>query len=166
MRFFAAIALAISFVAITSGQVNAQQDGFTGQSHSLTFVSDTKLKDMDGNILDLCHLTEDRHLLGQGIWVASKGYVLAQNKCQAETFFTFTDAQLQQGLLDGNVPETIPALPEMNEEQIVDRMRGYTLMAIGGGVLVLIGISAFAMQRRRAAWRKYHEELLYVSSAE
>lgn len=133
----------------------AQDAGFTGKTKALTQVSDTKLKDLNGQILDLCHRTEDRHLMGHGIWVTSKGYVLAKNKCETDTYFTLSTAQLEQAQLEGNIPETVPKMPEFNETQTVDQMRGYTLTALIGVLLLLVAIIGAVIFKRRSATQRF-----------
>ncbi|MGR3634429.1 MAG: hypothetical protein ACU0BK_00720 [Shimia sp.] len=159
MRAFGLFLLTILFAVTGPSQVAAQDTPTFGTSLSLTFVDETGLTDMNGAVLDLCHLTRDRSLLGQGVWVTSNGYVLAPNQCLSDDYFTLTGLQLVQAQADGDIAAVVPAAPEMTETQIIDRARGYTFMALVGGVFVLLGLIAFVILRRRSAVRRYYESL-------
>ncbi|KPA21654.1 hypothetical protein shim_23610 [Shimia sp. SK013] len=159
MRAFGLFLLTIFFAVTGPTQALAQNTPTFGTSKSLTFVDKTGLTDMNGAALDLCHLAQGRSLLGQGVWVTSKGYVLAPNECLSDDYFTLTGLQLLQAQNEGDIAAEVPVTPDMNEAQMIDRARGYSLLALIGGVFALLGMVAFVILRRRAAVRRYYATL-------
>ena len=95
------------------------------------FVADTRIPGMS-----LCHLVKKDHIAYLPYSFESRGYVMAEDSCKADSFYRLNATQIEemqnQGLLDSNIPLT----PVFSLSQ---KIKGSLLyVVIGLGVLVAI----------------------------
>jgi len=121
-----------------------------GTQEIFEFVSTTELIDADGNDLALCHLIKQNTAFGLPILSTSKGYALAVNNCETETYYKFTSAELMEAQAEGLIATDIPAEPSIG---LVRTIWKYTFLSLVGlAILFGIGISLqrkFKTSKRR-----------------
>ena len=70
--------------------------------------------DNSGAQLSLCHLVEDMHVLYVPLYYTSKGYVLAPNRCDSDSYYDLNEGGLAEAQAQGLLPADIPAEPSIN----------------------------------------------------
>lgn len=92
------------------------------------------MPDNTGAQLSLCHLVEDYHVLFVPLYYTSKGYVLAPNRCDSDSYYKLNEGGLAEAQAIGLLPADLPAEPQ------ISLMRRVPTVLAGLGLLALIGL--------------------------
>jgi tellurite resistance protein len=122
-----------------------------GTIEFMEFVAPTQIPVSEGStsMMAMCHLLKKTHAVFIPLWYESKGYVLSDNNCAGDTYYSMTPEQMTEaralGLIGADVPETA----QLSTQQKV--------VPFLWGALVLFGIGMFIRQKLRNATR--HREI-------
>lgn len=121
--------------------------GISGSYEFMEYVADfaAPAELAEGKALSLCHLIDKTHAFYIPIYFASHGYVLAENRCNTDSYLALTDAQFATAQASGAIPTQVPARPT------VGLLR--QLPPVGFGIVLLLGTVAFLQRKRRAQAR-------------
>ena len=135
-------------LAFTLSSAAHARSGPGGTTEFMEFVAPTQIP-VDGSsdkMMALCHLLKKTHAVFIPIWYESKGYVLSDNNCTDDTYYSMTPEQMTEaralGLIGADVPET----PQLTSQQ--------KAMPFLWGAVVLFGIAMFIRQKLRNAARR------------
>ena len=120
----------------------------TGFGESLQFIAETDQVDPNGNPMSLCYLGEGIVLLSAQMTFEVQGYVLAENRCEADSYFELTLQQMIMGKAAGLFPADVPLVPETPADIKLRNYGFYGLIAfiIGVGLLTKLIASMGGLQ--------------------
>ena len=131
MRFLILCATAITVSLFSGSAAQAKRaGGFWGTSEQLSLVTETQITDNKDQPLSLCHLTEKTHIIFAGVWRSSKGYAMATNKCDADSYFPVSAEQLAMGKVLGDFPENLPEQPSMSRGDLISGFWGLSAIIL------------------------------------
>jgi tellurite resistance protein len=121
----------------------AEARGGGGSAEFMDFVADTTIPpDETGGVqVSLCHLVKKYTAIGIPLFYQSEGYVLAENRCETESYYSFTAEEFTLAQSLGLIPADIPDAPSISFARRIP--------AIILGLLVLAAIGAGINQARR-----------------
>ncbi len=140
MRILMTALMATTVLATATHQAEAARGG---TQENLEFVADTQFSDNTGAALSLCHLVRQKTVFSIPLHTSSKGYALAPNGCETESYFPFTAQDLAAAQADQMLAGTIPAEPSIGP---VRTASNYALLGFGGFVL-LFGLKNWLGQK-------------------
>ena len=129
-------ALALSLVASAA---HAKRAGSSWEEQ-LLFVSETNYMD-----LSLCHLVKVSSIFMVTLNTKSLGYALAENECDADSFYPFDAEEMREAQAEGIIPAHLPVVPELTPAQERRNMLTYVLVGLG---LVLAAMKKFGLSPR------------------
>ncbi|WP_438986316.1 TerB family tellurite resistance protein [Marivivens donghaensis] len=136
----------------------------TGFGESLQFVAETDQVDPNGNPMSLCYFGEGIVLLSAQMTFEVQGYVLAENRCEADSYFELTLQQMIMGKAAGLFPADVPLVPETPADIKLRNYGFYGLIAfiIGVGLLTKLIASRGGLQamtsKRGSRESRYNDE--------
>jgi tellurite resistance protein len=118
--------------------------GISGSYEFMEFVADYAAPAglTGGKTLSLCHLIGKTHAFYIPIHFASKGYVLAENRCETGNYLPFPADQFSLARATGAIPALTPDQPSIGLAR--------QLPPFGLGLLLLIGAAAGMRRMRRS----------------
>jgi DnaJ-domain-containing protein 1 len=121
----------------------AEARGGGGSAEFMDFVADTTIppSETGGVQVSLCHLVKKYTAIGIPLFYESEGYVLAENRCETESYYSFTAEEFTLAQSLGMIPADIPDAPSISFARRIP--------AIILGLLVLAVIGAGINQARR-----------------
>ncbi len=160
MRILTFCATALLFTLFFGEEAQARRGGGVwGTSEQMSLIAQTDIEDNAGQKLALCHLTEKTHIIFAGIWRSSKGYVLAPNGCDSDSYYALSADKLELGKQLGDFPSDLPDQPAMSRD---DMISGFWGLAAIAGLLIVAGIK---MAGRSARKTQRHAEMGSVPPA-
>lgn len=137
MRNFMVMGLSALIFTISTTSADARRGGGGGWYEDLEFVADTEYPG-----LSLCHLVKHQSFLGIPLTTESIGYALAENKCDADSFYHFDAADMKEAQADGVIDRFIPIEPSISSGQQIGNYAWYAVVAL------VLGAFAFSKIRR------------------
>ncbi len=136
-------ALAIGMICL--GTMAAARGG-GGSAEFMDFVADTTIPPAEtgGTQVSLCHLVKKYTAIGIPLFYESEGYVLAENRCMTESYYSFTAEEFTLAQSLGMIPTDIPAAPS------ISLARRIPTVILGLFVLALIGAAINQARRKKA----------------
>jgi tellurite resistance protein len=124
----------------------AEARGGGGSAEFMDFVADTTIPPAEtgGEQVSLCHLVKKHTAIGIPLFYQSEGYVLAGNRCETETYYSFTAEEFSLAQSLGMIPTDIPAAPA------ISFARRIPTIILGLLVLALIGAGIRQARRKKA----------------
>ena len=147
MRYFTLPILILLMNVFSTDAAHARRGGVYGTAEKLHFIAETKIPGSDQGMLSVCLMTKKYHILFMGIYQTSKGYVLADNKCDTNSFLSISAEELAEGKALGAIPQSVPDTPKMTLQQYIT---GYLFWAVALLVLIIILIKARKRKGRLA----------------
>lgn len=150
MRFLILFATAAMFSLFFGDEAQARRGGGVwGTSEQMSLIANTQITDDTGQQLSLCHLTKKTHIIFAGVWRSSLGYVMAPNKCDAESYYPLNAERLALGKVLGDFPEDLPEQPRLSTDDVISGFWGL------GVIVLLVGLAGvkWAKQSARAKER-------------
>ena len=153
-------------LAIMPSQAEAKRYSIpnTGFGESLQFVAETDQVDPNGNPMSLCYFGEGLLLLSAQMTFEVQGYVLAENRCEADSYFELTLQQMIMGKAAGLFPANVPLVPETPADIKLRNYGFYGLITfiIGVGLLTKLIASRGGLQamtsKRGSRKSRYNDE--------
>jgi tellurite resistance protein len=141
----AAFALGVIFV----GTGTAFARGGGGSAEFMDFVADTSIPPVEtgGVQVSLCHLVKKHTAIGIPLFYQSEGYVLAENRCDTESYYTFTTEELALAQSLGMIPTDIPAAPSISFERRIPTI----ILGLVIAALIVAGINQARRKKARLA---------------
>ncbi|MEM9796166.1 MAG: DUF533 domain-containing protein [Pseudomonadota bacterium] len=138
MTRFLPIVIAALLLLLPASQADAGKMGLprVRTAETLHLVS-------SGDIMSVCHLVKRRTVAFLGVSIESKGYVLSDNRCEGESYFSLAQP-IEQLIADGYVPAATPTEPTFSPRELLE---GYSLWPLLA--LLVLGIGAAAMMRKK-----------------
>jgi tellurite resistance protein len=139
------IVVAAAMLASLFGVAEARTGaGISGSYEFMEYVADfaAPAELTEGKSLSLCHLIDKSHAFYVPIYFASQGYVLAENRCDTDSYLPLSSEQFSTAQAAGAIPAGVPSTPELS---LARKLPPY-----GFGILMLFGGVAFLRRRRRA----------------
>ncbi len=136
----------------------------TGFGENLQFITETDQVDPNGNPMSLCYLGEGIVLLSAQMTFEVQGYVLAENRCEADSYFELTLQQMIMGKAAGLFPADVPLFPETPADIKLRNYGFYGLIAfiISVGLLTKLIASRGGLQamtsKRGSRKSRYNDE--------
>ena len=136
----------------------------TGFGESLQFIAETDQVDPNGNPMSLCYLGEGIVLLSAQMTFEVQGYVLAENRCEADSYFELSLQQMIMGKAAGLFPSNIPATPETPADIKLRNYGFFGLIAflLGAGLISKLVSSMGGLQavtsKRGSRKSRYNDE--------
>ncbi|WP_170762240.1 DUF533 domain-containing protein [Ruegeria lacuscaerulensis] len=153
MRFLTLCATALFFTMFFGDEAQARRGGGVwGTAEQMSLIAQTEIEDNAGQKLALCHLTKKTHVIFAGIWRSSKGYVLAPNGCDSDSYYNLTAEKLELGKALGDFPSDLPEQPVMSTADMLSGFWGLGAIAV---LLILAGIKTAGRSARK---RQRHAE--------
>ncbi|WP_299354065.1 TerB family tellurite resistance protein [uncultured Shimia sp.] len=147
MRILLIGCLTFFTIILTSQTAEARRGGNnSGHYETLTFVSETAIVREAEGPMALCHLTRKRYIAFIDYWVSSKGYVLAANNCNVESFYKVTADDVLMAQSIGMIPDSIPAEASMSISEFAKGSWGAALAIL---LAVLVGIKLYRQAMRK-----------------
>lgn len=112
MRFLLIFTLALGFQMFGAGEAEARR-GVSGYAEALELVETTTIPGQNGSPLSLCVLVRTQHVLFVDVWRTQKGYALAENRCDVESFIPIDGPQLASLKADGLVSADLAEVPDV-----------------------------------------------------
>lgn len=144
----------LSLISVLAGLAFATQASargipiIYGSSDKMSFVSETEIFEA-GQPLALCALWSRQHFFYVGYWGSQK-YVLAENNCDADSYFFYTTEEIIEDRVAGIVPASIP-----NEPQLTIRFVAYCFTIWGAvGLIFLIWANGALADRSKLKRRR------------
>jgi hypothetical protein len=135
--------LASSSIATTA---EARGGGVWGYSQYLEYVADFGPAG-EADSLSLCHLGTKYHVLFIPVFYQSERYVLAENRCDTESFYDLQEGGLAAAQAEGLIPADIPAEPSISlEKRIPTIILGLLIAAF-----VVVALKRMRRQRQFTA---------------
>ncbi|SDX14097.1 Uncharacterized conserved protein, tellurite resistance protein B (TerB) family [Ruegeria halocynthiae] len=154
MRFLTLCATALIFSLCIGEQAEARRGGgASGTAEQLSLITETQLTNDQGQLLSLCHLTENRHVLFLPVWRSSLGYAMAINKCDAESYYPVDAEKLTLGKVLGELPEDLPDQPKLSVSDMISGFWGLGVFAL------LLGVAGIKWAGRSARTSKRKAEM-------
>ncbi len=93
--------------------------GFGGQSEQMEFVASFAgpTEEAVGKPLSLCHLINKRHAFFIPYLFESRGYVLAENRCDTDRYVALTPEAFAEARAAGFIPADTPDQPSLSQAQ-------------------------------------------------
>ncbi len=134
---------AVFAVGMALFATEADARGGGGSAEFMDFVADTTIPPAEtgGAQVSLCHLVKKHTAIGIPLFYESEGYVLAENRCVTESYYSFTAEEVTLAQSLGMIPTDIPAAPSIS---LARRIPTVIL-----GLLIAFGIFAVINQARR-----------------
>ena len=136
----------------------------TGFGESLQFIAETDQVDPNGNPMSLCYFGEGIVLLSAQMTFEVLGYVLAENRCEADGYFELSLQQMIMGKAAGLFPADVPLVPGTPADIKLRNYGFYGLIAfiIGVGLLTKLIASRGGLQamtsKRGSRKSRYNDE--------
>ncbi len=128
-------ALGLGLMLLATG---AEARGGGGSAEFMDFVADTTIppSETGGAQVSLCHLVKKHTAIGIPLFYQSEGYVLAENRCDTESYYSFTAEEFTLAQTLGMIPTDIPAAPSISlSRRIPTIILGLIIaLAIGAGI--------------------------------
>ncbi|WP_160175200.1 TerB family tellurite resistance protein [Ruegeria halocynthiae] len=154
MRFLTYCAAALFMTMFFGHEAHAKRGGgVSGTSEQMSLIAETEIQDDTGQTLALCHLTEKTHILFAGVWRSSKGYVLAPNGCDSDSFYRLSADKLELGKALGDFPSDLPDQPVMSLNDMISGFWGL------GAIAILLAIAGVKTAGRSARKRQRQSEM-------
>lgn len=136
-------ALALGLMLPATG---AAARGGGGSAEFMDFVAETSIppSETGGAQVSLCHLVKKHTAIGIPLFYQSEGYVLAENRCETESYYSFTAEEFTLAQTLGMIPNDIPAAPS------ISLARRVPTIILGLLVLGLIGAGINQARRKKA----------------
>jgi DnaJ-domain-containing protein 1 len=124
----------------------AEARGGGGSAEFMDFVADTTIppSETGGAQVSLCHLVKKYTAIGIPLFYESEGYVLAENRCATESYYSFTAEEFALAQSLGMIPTDIPAAPS------ISLARRIPTVILGLCLLALIGAGINQARRKKA----------------
>lgn len=133
----AAVAAALSLLPTA-----AAAKGGGGYAEHLEYVADYGPQGEGQENLALCHLVKKYHVLFIPIYYQSEGYVLAENRCDTDSFYHFKEGGLAAAKAVGLLPADLPDEPSISLGQRVPTI-------LWGLLLAAVMVAAVKRRSRR-----------------
>lgn len=134
MAKLATATLALTLLALSTTAAEARRGGgVSGWYEDLHFVAETQIP---GEAL--CHLVKRHHVFWLPITTESRGYALAENRCDAESYAPLEAADIQWMRETGIIAADIPDVPAVSMNSKIQNWLVYGV----GALLVLVAIFA------------------------
>ena len=141
-----ATVLAVTALAASLSALPAEaRRGGGSSSQKMLFVADTDIV-IDGKPHTLCHLVEDSGVLFVPLFRTLEGYALAENRCEADSYYAMTAEDIAGAKADGLIPADVPDTPSLSLGQ---KAQGFWGWGIVVGFLGFAGAGALKTRQRR-----------------
>ncbi|NCW67158.1 MAG: TerB family tellurite resistance protein [Marivivens sp.] len=144
----------------------------TGIGESLKFIAETDQVDPNGNPMSLCYFGKGIVLFSAQMTFEVQGYVLAENRCDADSYFELTLQQMIMNKAAGLFPSDLPLVPETPADIKLRNYGFYGLIAfiIGFGFLSKLigsmgGLQAMTSKRDTRKARYNDETAVHALAA-
>jgi len=136
MRALKFLLFVFALFLLPTTQAEAARGGFVwGSMDQMHFVAETPLVE-NGQPLALCHLTRKYHLFFAGFWRTNDGYVLTENNCDSDYYYSIDTTELRSMMAAGELPEDLPIPAQFSASQWVGGFWGIPVAL----VLIVLGI--------------------------
>jgi len=129
--------IAAAVLATISALPAEARRGGGGYSEGMLFVAETTEVDDDGSALSLCILEKTNKIMFFPIYRSAQSYALAQNRCEADNYYSIPADKFQMGQVLGVFPENLPTEPKLSMQQMANGMWGWAIAL----PLILLGIA-------------------------
>lgn len=149
MSLFRSLALGTVLALALTSQAEARRGIGGGTAEILDFVAQTQIPVNGGadKMMALCHLIKKYHVVYLPVWYQSEGYVLSDNACAGESYFSITAEQLAAARKDGLIAADIPEVAKLTSQEEMTPWLWGALVAFG--VLMFIRQMIRTVARRR-----------------
>jgi tellurite resistance protein len=132
--------------ALMAMGTTAEARGGGGSAEFMDFVADTTIPPAEtgGVQVALCHLVKKHTAIGIPLFYQSEGYVLAENRCDTDSYYSFTAEEFALAQSLGMIPTDIPDAPA------ISFARRIPTIILGLLVLALIGAGINQARRKKA----------------
>ncbi|SFK83692.1 DUF533 domain-containing protein [Shimia haliotis] len=151
--FFLGLMACFTFLFSPHAAEAKRSGGLISYGHygDLHFVAQTDITRDNTGPLSICVRAKTYHLSFINMWTSPQGYVLAENKCEAESFFDLPPEFLELGKVATMIPASVPDTPFLTAIQYAQGTVGTALIAMLVAVHLLV---KFAHSRDSRARRK------------
>lgn len=138
------LAVAVLAASLSAFPAEARRGGGS-TSQKMLFVADTQIE-IEGRAQSLCLLVEDSGVLFVPLFRTLEGYVLAENKCDDDSYYETNAEMLAAGQAQGLIPADVPAEASLS---LVQKVQGFWGWGIILGFVGLAGMGALKTRGRR-----------------
>jgi uncharacterized membrane protein YebE (DUF533 family) len=144
MKTVTTAAFALGLIFLSTGAEARRGGG--GSEEFMDFVADTTIPPAEtgGAQVSLCHLIKKHTAIGIPLWYESEGYVLAENRCETESYYSFTAEEFTLAQTLGMIPADVPAEPSIS-------LARKTPMIILGLIIAFAILAGIQRSRRKKA---------------
>jgi uncharacterized membrane protein YebE (DUF533 family) len=132
------VTAAVFAAGLAMSATGAMARGGGGSAEFMDFVADTTIPPAEtgGAQVSLCHLVKKHTAIGIPLFYESEGYVLAENRCVTESYYSFTAEEFTLAQSLGMIPTDIPQAPSISlSRRIPTIILGLVIAAlIGAGI--------------------------------
>ena len=141
--------LQFGLIACLISLLPQKSDAFVyGSDEKMFFYSETDFQDNSGRELALCVLRKRYHVMWIAVW-SNYSYAVAGNKCDTDTLYEYTEAQIRQDIASGELTAiSSPEVP-LNFSRF---FWGYTWLLVAIP-FVLLGLWGIRDHKKRTAKR-------------
>jgi tellurite resistance protein len=140
------VAVALMAMGTVAMGTMAEARGGGGSAEFMDFVAETTIPPAEtgGVQVALCHLVKKHTAIGIPLFYQSEGYVLAENRCDTDSYYSFTAEEFAQAQSLGMIPADIPDAPA------ISLARRIPTIILGLVVLAMIGAGINQARRKKA----------------
>ena len=149
MRYFFIGLMALGLQLLSVHDAEARR-GASGYSENLEFVTATEITGQAGTPLSLCVLVRTDSVLFIDVWRSEKGYALAENRCEADSYVAVEAGHLSALKEADLIPASIPDTPSVKTGLAVPVWVWVAL----AGLMALAALKAKQKAGRKAERRK------------